>query len=58
MSDAYGDKRLHLAAYATLTCLAYASFNRRPALLALFRHGAARWMKASSRSSRTDRRIS
>lgn len=35
MSDAYGDKRLHLAAYATLTCLAYASFNRRPALLAL-----------------------
>ena len=34
MSDAYGDKRLHLAAYATLTCLAYASFNRRPALLA------------------------
>ena len=43
MSDAYGDKRLHLAAYATLTCLAYAaSFNRRPALLAFLPANAGR----------------
>ena len=35
MSDAFGDKRLHLAAYAFLTTLIYFSVNRRPALTAL-----------------------
>lgn len=35
MSDAFGDKRLHLAAYAFLTSLIYFSVNRRPALVAL-----------------------
>ncbi len=35
MSDAFGDKRLHLAAYAFLTGLIYISVNRRPALVAM-----------------------
>jgi len=35
MSDAFGDKRLHLAAYAFLTGLIYMSVNRRPALVAM-----------------------
>ena len=35
MSDAFGDKRLHLAAYACLTALIYLSVNRRPALVAM-----------------------
>ncbi|WMD23874.1 VanZ family protein [Achromobacter seleniivolatilans] len=35
MSDAFGDKRLHLAAYAFLTALIYVSVNRRPALVAM-----------------------
>ena len=35
MSDAFGDKRLHLAAYAFLTGLIYVSVNRRPALVAM-----------------------
>lgn len=35
MSDAFGDKRLHLAAYAFLTGLVYVSVNRRPALVAM-----------------------
>ncbi|MCW0206749.1 hypothetical protein AVE30378_01125 [Achromobacter veterisilvae] len=35
MSDAFGDKRLHLAAYAFLTGLIYLSVNRRPGLTAL-----------------------
>lgn len=35
MSDAFGDKRLHLAAYTFLTALIYFSVNRRPALTAL-----------------------
>ena len=35
MSDAFGDKRLHLAAYAFLTTLIYFSVNRRPGLTAL-----------------------
>jgi len=35
MSDAFGDKRLHLVAYAVLTGLIYLSVNRRPALVAL-----------------------
>lgn len=35
MSDAFGDKRLHLAAYALLTALIYLSVNRRPALVAM-----------------------
>ena len=34
MSDAYGDKRLHLAAYAA-PAWPTPPFNRRPALLAL-----------------------
>lgn len=35
MSDAFGDKRLHLLAYAFLTGLIYLSVNRRPALVAM-----------------------
>lgn len=35
MSDVFGDKRLHLVAYAVLTGLIYLSVNRRPALVAL-----------------------
>ena len=35
MSDAFGDKRLHLAAYALLTVLVYLSVQRRPGLTAL-----------------------
>lgn len=35
MSDAFGDKRLHLAAYSLLAGLVYASVNRRPALVAM-----------------------
>jgi len=35
MSDAFGDKRLHLAAYAFLSGLIYASVNRRPVLVSL-----------------------
>lgn len=35
MSDAFGDKRLHLLAYAFLTALIYLSVNRRPALVAM-----------------------
>ena len=35
MSATFGDKRLHLAAYAFLTALIYASVRRRPALTAL-----------------------
>lgn len=35
MSDAFGDKRLHLAAYAFLTVLVYLSVQRRPGLTAL-----------------------
>lgn len=35
MSDTFGDKRLHLAAYAILTALIYLSANRRPALTAM-----------------------
>ena len=35
MSDAFGDKRLHLLAYAVLTALVYLSVNRRPALVAM-----------------------
>ena len=35
MSNAFGDKRLHLAAYAFLTMLIYFSVNRRPGLTAL-----------------------
>ncbi|MFY4258363.1 VanZ family protein [Achromobacter xylosoxidans] len=35
MSDAFGDKRLHLAAYAFLTVLIYLSVQRRPGLTAL-----------------------
>ena len=35
MSDAFGDKRLHLVAYAVLTGLIYLSVNRRPALVAM-----------------------
>lgn len=36
MSDAFGDKRLHLAAYGFLAALIYLSVNRRPILAALF----------------------
>ncbi|MBB1628809.1 hypothetical protein A9974_26565 [Achromobacter sp. UMC71] len=35
MSATFGDKRLHLAAYACLTLLVYASVRRRPGLTAL-----------------------
>ena len=35
MSATFGDKRLHLAAYACLTLLVYASVQRRPGLTAL-----------------------
>jgi len=35
MSDAFGDKRLHLVAYAFLAALIYLSVNRRPALVAM-----------------------
>ncbi|WP_183012917.1 VanZ family protein [Achromobacter sp. UMC46] len=35
MSDAFGDKRLHLVAYSFLTALIYLSVNRRPALVAM-----------------------
>jgi VanZ family protein len=35
MSDTFGDKCLHLTAYAVLTALIYASVQRRPGLTAL-----------------------
>ncbi len=41
MSDAFGDKRLHLVAYAVLTGLIYLSVNRRPALVAMLARDGA-----------------